>query len=459
MALRALLESVAKKVTPSRAQAAEIRSITELVAEQAEQACRGLGIGHTIAGSYTRSTYMLDKKEFDVFLLFPDSTARDTLEKKGLELGKKIAEGLGGSWIVAYAEHPYVRAKIKSYNVDIVPAFKVKSADRIISAVDRTPFHNEWLRKRLKEEQKKEVRLFKQFLKGQGLYGSDEKTRGFSGYLCELLVVHYGNFTKLLAAASNWQAGTHIDIEGHGQPADRKFAGQPLVVIDPVDPQRNVASVIIAEHFVKLVRAAERFLDRPSEAFFFPDGAPDLTAVGKLLETRQTRMLAITFGRPDVIDDILYPQLRKAARRIAAILHENDFRVMGHAIHADGRCCILLEMEVWELPAIYKAEGPSVFDQAHAKQFLAKYRKLGRVWVEDGKYVAEVARRFPLAKQKLAHSLGKPEAVLIAKGIPSYVAKALAAMRLLEGKDVLALAARENGLAATLQEYLQKDYS
>jgi len=66
--------------------------------------------------------------------------------------------------VIAYAEHPYVRAQITHkteskpaekivYDVDIVPCYAVKKATEIKSAVDRTPFHNKWLEKNLERVQ------------------------------------------------------------------------------------------------------------------------------------------------------------------------------------------------------------------------------------------------------------------------------------------------------------------
>ncbi|MBS7613865.1 hypothetical protein KEJ48_06465, partial [Candidatus Bathyarchaeota archaeon] len=40
------------------------------------------------------------------------------------------------------------------------------------------------------------------FAKGIGVYGADIKTGGFSGYLCELLIVSYGDFIKTVESAS-----------------------------------------------------------------------------------------------------------------------------------------------------------------------------------------------------------------------------------------------------------------
>ena len=86
-----------------------------------------------------------------------------------------------------YAEHPYINAYIDGVDVDLVPCYKVDSATTIQSAVDRTPFHTRYITDRI-NGLIDDVLLLKQFTKAGGIYGSDQMTEGFSGYLCELLL-------------------------------------------------------------------------------------------------------------------------------------------------------------------------------------------------------------------------------------------------------------------------------
>jgi tRNA nucleotidyltransferase (CCA-adding enzyme) len=463
MGADSVLKNVLRKITPTKRQEDEIKRITEKVTRVTKQILKPMGLSYTLAGSYIRNTYMLDKKEFDIFILFPEPTEREELEKKGLDTGKKIVRKLKGNHKIAYAEHPYVRAVIDGYDVDIVPCYKLKSAEKIKSAVDRTPFHNKWMSSHLKPNQSDEVRLLKQFLKGIGIYGSDAKTEGFSGYLCELLIIRYGSFKKLVKQAARWNAGqTIIDLEKHHSEKEKlkkKFRREPLIVIDPVDPNRNVASVLSPANFTKFRAACRGFLERPSEKFFFPKKSAKSAGLKKTIEKRGTKFIAVRFKRPDVIDDILYPQLRKTAKRVANILEGREFRVMGFDVWAGKDCIILLEMEVWRLPKIRKLVGPSIFSKKHSDEFLKKYRNKGRIWVENDYYVAEVEREFLTAEDKLKDSLSKKAKILKAKGIAGYVAEALSkGFRLLDEKGILKLAEREEGFGVFLDEYMRREF-
>src|SRR3989338_5555780 len=222
-----VLQNVLKKITPSEQEKQAVHAVIEDVLEETKIIIKPHCLSVVLAGSFTRNTWLSHKKEFDIFIQFPVETSREDLEKLGLELGKKIVKSFKGSHVIAYAEHPYVRSKIKGYDVDIVPCYKVESAEKIKSAVDRTPFHNQYLSKKLHPHQSAEVRLMKMLCKVNGLYGSDLKTQGFSGYLCELLIVKYDDFKTLLKEVSGWLPGqVFIDLEGKYSGNRKEFYNQ-----------------------------------------------------------------------------------------------------------------------------------------------------------------------------------------------------------------------------------------
>src|SRR5659263_142353 len=169
----------------------------------------------------------------------------------------------GESFEERYAEHPYIHAVLDGFEVDLVPAFKVERGADIRSAVDRTPFHNSYVSSRIQGSED-EILLLKQFQKGLGVYGSELNTRGFSGFLAELLVIQYGLFENVLKAACNWKAGIIIDIEKHGTLIHR----DPLIMIDPTDPERNVAAALSLDNMCVFIDKACEFLEKPDEKYF-----------------------------------------------------------------------------------------------------------------------------------------------------------------------------------------------
>ena len=191
--MKDILLRVLPHIVPDEEEVKRAREAEEEIRRRLEK----FDVEYKFVGSYARNTWLKGNLEIDVFLLFPEDLPREELEKRGLEIGKTILD----SYEIRYAEHPYVHGKVKGVEVDVVPCYKVKDPSNIKSAVDRTPFHHEWLKDRIKGKEN-DVRLLKRFLKVHGIYGAEYKVRGFSGYLCELLIVFYGSFENLVREAT-----------------------------------------------------------------------------------------------------------------------------------------------------------------------------------------------------------------------------------------------------------------
>jgi len=460
----AVFRSVLEKITPGDSKVKETQDVLMEIEKTTVDVIKPFGLKHTLAGSFLRDTWLADKLEFDIFILFPESVPRDRLEKQGLELGSKITRSLKGCYEIAYAEHPYIKAKIGEYTVDFVPCYDVKDPGNIKSAVDRTPHHNRYLLKNLTPELSPQVRLLKKFCKGIGVYGSDLKVEGFSGYLTELLIIHYRTLKNLMLEAAEWEAGkVFIDLNGHHKkPVDAKkiYPGQPLIVIDPVDKGRNVAAALSPGNFEKFRYACASFLKSPDEKFFTRGkGQVNLQSLRKSIGGRGTKLLCVWFTRPGVVDDVLFPQLRKSARRLRGMITEAEFAVMGHDVWCDiGGCAILVEMEVWCLPNVRKLTGPPLFSKTHSGQFIKKYRGRARMWVEGMNWVAEVRREYTDVDRLIRKSLKKGRKSLEADGIASYVAAGLASgFTLMSEKEIYSKAKKNRDFAGFLAEYFKKN--
>jgi tRNA nucleotidyltransferase (CCA-adding enzyme) len=293
-----------------------------------------------------------------------------------------------------YAEHPYLHGKLKDYEMDIVPCFNIKNPQNIKSAVDRTPHHNKFIKENIKFLGG-DVRLAKQFLKTSGIYGSELRTQGFSGYLTELLIIHYGSFTELLKAASNWKPPITIDIRGHATCQH----DAPLIVIDPTDSKRNVAAALSLDNMCRFIDAARGFLENPSTDYFFkpPQKHVDWRELEQLLLKRGTALTGIIFPRPDIVDDALYPQLEKMRESTVKLLNSQDFRVANSDYLAvETQVYVVFELFEATLPRIKKHIGPPVWSKTNAEKFKGKYRQnpknLSCIYIEEGRYTVDLLR-------------------------------------------------------------------
>ena len=393
-----------------------------------------------LMGSVAKNTFIAGDKDLDIFVFFPIKTKKEDLEEKGLNIGKNVFKRFGGNYVVSYAEHPYTKGHVGSFEIEIVPAYKITSTKKLISAVDRTPFHTKYVLDTLKKPD--EVRLLKKFLKGVGAYGSDLKTNGFSGYLCELLIIKYGTFLNFLKSAQDWGYQEIIDMENGYRQSEhkamkKKFSDQPLIFIDPTDRNRNVAAVLSNEKLARVIYFAGKFLEDPSINYFFPLERPtDAKAILRSAKERGTYHLAIRFSRPDLIEDILYPQLRRFRRRISDCLESEGFIILSSWEFADSDCGIGLELLSPTVPRFRKMTGPRIFDpKVNRDNFVKKY---GNIWFEEDRMVSEVRRKHFDVISMLTSFFDGSAKDLADRGIPKNIADSMKkSFSLVEGKDLL----------------------
>jgi tRNA nucleotidyltransferase (CCA-adding enzyme) len=415
----AVVDRVRERVTPDDEERARLREATDRLVDRTETAVDDLPVEVDVllVGSTARGTWLAGDRDVDLFVRFPADLDREQLETYGLQVGREVLpEGHQ-----EYAEHPYTVGEFEGFAVDLVPCYDVEDATAIQSAVDRTPFHTEYLETRLSDDVAGEVRVCKAFLKGIGVYGSDLKTRGFSGYLTELLVLEYGGFRAFVDAAASWHPPVELDPEDHGRretakpsrdaevgDADLPFT-DPLVVIDPTDPERNVAAALSPANVARLQHYARALLADPRDALFEPDDPEPLSPdeVRTSLQDRGTTPVALRFETPDIVEDQLWPQLEKSLDGVTGELDRRGFDVFRAAAFADiesaDEAVLFAELAVTERPRVERHEGPPVHVRDHATGFFEKYADTEAYgpFVDGDRYVVERERQFTTAREFL----------------------------------------------------------
>ena len=452
-----VLKEALNAAKPGPEERRKINSVVKKVVAEAKKQARKYKAKPLIAGSITRDTWLPGKMEFDIFILFPEKISGKKFEQAGLKVGKTIFEKLKGEWRIEYAQHPYVSGKIDGVEVDIVPSYDVKSTEKLKSAVDRTPFHVKYLEKHLPLKLSDQVRLLKHFLTANEIYGADTKTEGFSGYVCELLVVRYKKFTNVLQNVAKLNPGDVIDIENFYKKSEyhklrQTFKDQSLILIDPTDKTRNTGAAVSPENFFKFKKIAAEFLKNPSYQFFSHRTYSLLTENELILKQiqRRTELILVRFNPPKVVPDILWPQLRRFSERLQSILEETqyEFKVLRRDEYTNETtvAVVLLEMEVSKLPAVQKRVGPRVFDIDDSERFLKKYKanSLTGPFVEGENWAVETQRKFMAAREKLSDTLKDDLQILRAKGIPNHIAS-----ELMKGFEIIS---ENNGIIKLIKE-------
>lgn len=418
------IAAVRDRVTPSAEERDALEEVVDLLLARTEATVAEADVEADVlrVGSTARQTWLRGDRDIDIFVRFDPSYSREELEREGIAIGKTVLP----DGELEYAEHPYVTAEFEGYSVDLVPCFRVESGAKTRSAVDRTPFHAEYVKERLDPTLATDVRVLKRFCEAIGVYGSDLRTEGFSGYLTELLVLEFGSVEGVLEAAASWHPPVHLDPEDHGI---EEFEDS-LVVIDPTDPARNVAAVVSAENVARFQHHVRAVLAEPSIDKFEPPEIAPLTdhELRDHLQQRETTPIAVQFAAPDVVEDQLYPQLRSSVTSISNALDAHGFDVVRTTTFADETAVLYFELAVRERPAIERHAGPPVQVQQHAAAFLDRYADADVYgpFIEGDRYVVERPREI-----RTAAALLTPDHLLNV-GLGKDIRRVLA-----EGYDVL----------------------
>jgi len=402
------LDAIKERITPGP----DERDVEAKALERVLEILSAYPVEPILVGSLAKDTDLSGNKDMDVFIQFPPETGRQELERDGLRIGKAVLASLGVNHEIDYAEHPYVKGDYSGFTIEIVPCYK---GPKIMSAVDRTPFHTRYVKDRIDgTDLRGDIRLLKQFMRGQSVYGAEAKVEGFSGYLVELLIIEAGSFEDALKMADAWKDMPVLDIEGlwDGKKGmEALFPEANIIVIDPVDSNRNVAAAVSTRALARFQLAAGRYLKAPSEDFFFPKprkALPQDELLG-LMRKRRTRFAAICFRHGKKNVNTLYSQLRKTAKHIEKSLTELEFIVFGADIWSDDEnsSILLLEFELWELPALVHLFGPPAsMGGEHTRRFLDKHGK-GKAYVKDGRWVVDADRVHTSAETALPEIVKK----------------------------------------------------
>ena len=364
-----------------------------------------------VHGSAARGTWLVGERDIDVFIILDPGHGREALPRV-LDV---VKDYVGEGWVEAYAEHPYIQAVVEGFDVEFVPCFRFDPERGLISATDRTPLHTKFVNDRLAPAGRVEVSLLKRFMQGIGVYGAEVRVGGFSGYLCELLVIHFGSFEAVLDAASAWARGEVIDIPGGTDPEGlRKRFREPLILVDPVDPSRNVASAVSDTAMWTFAAAARSFLKGPAEKFFKPGEAEiDGSVLLEALNGRDSSMLFVVVEDGEVdVPDVLWGQLYKAEKVISKFLVKRKFRVIRSAAWSDeaSKHILVFELESATIPEFTRLKGPPVEMAESSERFLEAHldaeSTVSGPWIEGRRWWVETRRQQTDARLLMVSALG-----------------------------------------------------
>ena len=248
-----------------------------------------------------------------------------------------------------------------------------------------------------------DIRLAKAFAKGTDVYGAESYIRGFSGYVIELLTIHYGSFLSLMKAAAKWKSTTVIGDKRKAANLNYAKKLSPLILLDPVQEGRNAAAALSEEKYYDFVLAARAFLSNPSADFFMPKhvNLSHLEHHGNLI----TVLVTPHHGKPDVVG----AKVVKAFHYLQQEFAMHDFLLLNSGwIYKDPTQPSLFYFLIKrnDLSPTVKLRGPPTSNQPAVVSFRGKH---GKVVEEEGRLYAFEPRSYLRVEQMMPGVLKKQE--------------------------------------------------
>ena len=369
-----------KSLIPSKNESSSIKKIADLSFDLIQNEAKKFPevIGIEFGGSYAKGTWLSKEADIDIFIKFKKSTT----DKKFEEISKKIGFDSMKKFkpYVRYSEHPYVEAKIQGIKINVVPCFEVELG-QWKSAADRSPFHTKFMQETLSSKMKDEVRFLKTFLKSTGVYGAEIARQGFSGYVSEVLIVNFGTFENVIKSISKINENQIIGK------TTKKF-DTSIVIIDPIDENRNLAAAISNENIGKFVLSCRAFRDDPSEKFF------------NVLKRRSPKnwenVLVVRFDFKMRSPDIIWGQIKRTTSSLTTQLDLGGFNVLRSLCYTDEKkeayLFFLLESPI--IPKMHTKKGPEVFRENASKSFIKKNISTTKLmWVDNNSKIISLEKR------------------------------------------------------------------
>jgi len=418
MSIDEIVKQLIPRVIPNESEKKLLFNTVKTVIERLDEEIKRRNINATVEvhGSVAHGTWLPGDKDIDVFILFDPSVGKEYLINKGLEVAKAVFP----NYIERYAEHPFITAHVNGFLVDIVPAAMISDASKLITAADRTPLHTKYLLSVLTDELRLHAKILKLFIKSLGVYGAEIKVQGFSGYLIELLTVIYNGFPNFVKNAANWIPYKTV------LPYGENVFNDPLVVIDPVDSKRNVASAVSLESMSIVIQASRMMLKNPSMKFFEPPMEGKLNNASiKRLRMRGSHIIVIVSSCPKIPPDMLWGELRHSMYGIRKLMENYGFNVIDSTCWSDEHDNVVFAYEVKELklPEVKIVRGPPVGMRDACERFIESHKD---VWIRDDVLYAYSKRSITdvrkLLKEKIFNaSLSRHVVEEFRKGFEIYV--------------------------------------
>jgi len=329
-----------------------------------------------VGGSFAKGTWLKGKYDIDIFVLFNDDTNASEYLESVLEVLFKNVKRIKGS-------RDYFQLNYMGLNFEVVPVLKINKVEEARNITDVSPLHVKWVRSKAGRKLCDEIRLTKAFARAQGVYGAETYVKGFSGYVLEILTIYYKGFENLVKGASKWKPYQVIDISKHYEGINKSKVSC-LIVVDPIDRERNAAAALSMDKFKKFVNSCNGYLRNKNINFFEKRKITlnDLEDKDLVLKVKPLE------GREDVVGTKILKFLQFVEKELIG----EGYKVNESDWYWDGDALIWFKVHSVELPKYKKHCGPPLDKKENVKEFKLKWRH-EKIYTENNRLYVFIPRR------------------------------------------------------------------
>ncbi len=366
-----VISAVLKKIQPSQEDVKRLLRIQKEILKKIKVSSAKPSVG----GSGAKGTWLKDTHDIDIYVKFDYKK----YAKKSDQLSDILQAQLKKSFdklVRIHGSRDYFQTRYDGYTVEIVPILEIKNNKQAQNITDFSSFHVKYINARTSKKKSlaNDIRLAKVFAKANRFYGAESHIKGLSGYAVELLVSHYLSFLNFVKTASKWKGTTIIGSKKTANLLNWAKKVSPLILVDPVQPDRNAAAALSKEQYGNIINTCKLFLKNPSEDLFELKPV-DVKKLKKQGHLAVIRCIPITAKK-----DVAGAKALKAFEYLLS--NSKQFEVVDSFFdYKDAEATFYIVTKKASLPAEYKHMGPPITN----KKFLEAFAKAnnGKISIDN----------------------------------------------------------------------------
>ena len=170
--------------------------------------------------------------------------------------------------------------------------------------------------------------------------------------------------------------------------SSKKFSSS-IVIIDPIDSNRNLGAAISVESLGKFVLASRKFLKKPSKKFF-------KKPIPKRNMKNIDKIVVVQFKFKQRSDDIIWGQIKRASNALKTQLELDGFTVLRNSSAKDEKenGALIFLLQTKKIEESFVRVGPNISSEDHCEKFIsANLKRSQLMWVNEENKILSLQKR------------------------------------------------------------------